>query len=1082
MVGRRLLMSVCVLALLTANAEAQRAKRAKASETRVAPTSERNLQPAVTAAESLEQFKASLPGARFYGSQFYQPESHDDEARGGMTAVYGTVLSMGNTPEESAWAHFNELRGALGTDIGNMVPAIQDSGDVAQGVMWNKASQEYKFHVLRFNQYYNGIPVFRSGAGFLVRNQNGNPLVMSGFTVKDLTGNTIATPGKRQKPTATSQMIANINAVMDAVPVERSVLDGNKFDTPTVETSEEQFVVFAGVDGEFANPELAVSFVAERGSVQTVPDYHKYLVIASAATGEILHEESLICFCSTCAPVDVDGTVQGRATQGLNALECDPEVPVALPYAEVSIGGTTVNADENGNFTIPNDGTGNVTVTSTLRGTWFEVFDQAAGGATPSISQTVTPPGPVNFLHNPTTNDDEMTANVNAYVEANVVRDFVLNYDPQFPVISNQTAFDINTQVDGSCNAFYNGSSINFFANGGGCNNTSFSDVVHHEYGHHLVNVTGNGQAQMGEGSSDVMGVLIQDDPVLGQGFSNCGTGIRNANNNIQYPCDSGANGIHACGQLISGCVWDTLNELRVSEGSTQAAIDVSAQLFLGMLVVRGQMNPGQTEIEPDITVIYVELDDDDGNIGNGSPHYNQINAGFSAHNMDAPPLDALTFEYPNGRPAAIAHNGGEAFIVRVLAGPGGAPQSGTAILNVDTGSGFQAIPMGEISPNLYQAIFPTAPCGTIVNYYVSAESTSGEVQNSPMDAPASTFNGIYATVATTTFSDPGETDVGWSVSGDATDGQWDRGVPVGGGDRGDPAEDADGSGACWLTDNVDGNTDVDGGSTILTSPIMNAIGSPSETAVVKYRRFYSNNFGADPLNDVFVVEISNNGGASWVNLETVGPTGPGVVGGWIEASFRVADFIAPTSNMRVRFNASDLNDGSVVEAGVDGLEIIMADCFEDTAPMFDKFLDGIVVAGSLDDVQDSDNANYQLVPSETSNLSKQLVQVIFTSETDIFDPSEFGLRVEANFLGGPVGEVIQVIELFNEESGLWDVIDTSMASTEDTVVEAMATGDLTQYMHPTNGEIIARVTWSSPDSTFGWSVDLDQLVWRILE
>jgi len=36
---------------------------------------------------------------------------------------------------------------------------------------------------------------------------------------------------------------------------------------------------------------------------------------------------------------------------------------------------------------------------------------------------------------------------------------------------------------------------------------------------------------------------------------------------------------------------------------------------------------------------------------------------------------------------------------------------------------------------------------------------------------------------------------------------------------------------------------------------------------------------------------------------------------------------LAPTSNMRVRFTASDLNGGSVVEAGVDGVQIRIVDC-----------------------------------------------------------------------------------------------------------------------------------------------------------
>ena len=75
-------------------------------------------------------------------------------------------------------------------------------------------------------------------------------------------------------------------------------------------------------------------------------------------------------------------------------------------------------------------------------------------------------------------------------------------------MIANQTAFTVNVNIGSNCNAFYNGSSINFYTSGGGCNNTAFSDVVHHEYGHHLVNVGGSGQGAYGEGQSDVMGGL----------------------------------------------------------------------------------------------------------------------------------------------------------------------------------------------------------------------------------------------------------------------------------------------------------------------------------------------------------------------------------------------------------------------------------------------------------------------------------------------------------------------------------------------------------------------------------------------
>ncbi|MGI9517472.1 MAG: hypothetical protein ACR2NP_10520 [Pirellulaceae bacterium] len=1027
------------------------------------------------AGQTLEEFKQAFPGARFYGSQFYQPQGVDDESSS-MTSIYGTILATGTTPEESAWNHVSQVAPMLGENFGTLVPQIRESGEVTQGVMFNRGTGAHKFHVLRFDQYVNDIPVFRSGAGFLVRNVDGNPLVMSAFDVKDMAGAEISASGR---PEVSKAMLGNVAALMNEQPVERSVLKRERRrEVPRIITADAEYTVFAGTSEQRAEPELAVQFIASRGSQKTFPDYHKYLIVASASSGEILYSESLICFCSNCM-INVQGNVAGRATDGLNALECDPEVSMPLPYAEVSInGGSTVFADANGNFDIPHGGSSSVTVTSRLRGLWFEVFDEANGNATPVISQSVTPPGPVNFLHNPTANNDLMTANVNAYVEANRVRDFVLQYEPTFPVIANQQGFNIFTNIASSCNAFYDGSSINFYQNGGGCNNTSFSDVVHHEYGHHLINVTGNGQGQMGEGSGDVLGVLIQDDPILGQGFSSCGSGIRNANNNKQYPCSGG---IHDCGQLISGCVWDTRNQLIVTE--PESYIDISAQLFLGMLILRGDMTPGDQTISPFITVLYLELDDDDGNIGNGTPHYNEIAAGFGAHNMDAPPIELLDFNYPNGLPEMIPHTGGVAFDVEVLP-VSESPASSSGMLFVDTGSGFVGYPMNEVSTNVYEADFPSAECGDIVRYYVEASTTGGNTQSDPANAPAEYFEALIGSESEFAFADDFESDTGWSVSGNAVDGQWQRGIPAGGGDRGDPATDYDGSSRCYVTDNVDGNSDVDGGSTILTSPVINASQGPNEVGILSYSRWYSNNTGDSPEADVFVVEISNNGGSSWTSLETVGPSGVEVRGGWFNRMFKISDFVAPTSQMRLRFTASDLGGGSIVEAGVDAVQIKMVSCAEPIiVPSGGKTADGVVSSGQLSDVFDSDDGYLAIDPEPTSNPFKQKIEYIVQQSINTATPTQFRFRMEAKLLGGPAGDVLQSMELFNYNTSTFEIVDLRAMAVTDTVVDCTATGDLSRFVSPGTNEITAMVTFNSFDwvgTPFFWSAEVDQIVWIV--
>ena len=88
---------------------------------------------------------------------------------------------------------------------------------------------------------------------------------------------------------------------------------------------------------------------------------------------------------------------------------------------------------------------------------------------------------------------------------------------PQFPVIGTQRNFPILTNQSviqsfipiTSCNAVYTGESIVFMRNAGLCNNTAIADVVYHEYGHHLVEVTGNRQGMFGEGATSRINSLL---------------------------------------------------------------------------------------------------------------------------------------------------------------------------------------------------------------------------------------------------------------------------------------------------------------------------------------------------------------------------------------------------------------------------------------------------------------------------------------------------------------------------------------------------------------------------------------------
>jgi hypothetical protein len=517
--------------------------------------------------------------------------------RGGeIKRLYGEAFSYGGNPELSADNFIQSNSYLFGVDPGDL------KDQYLQPIMYLQDTDEYKFTGVNYNQYKEGIPVFRSKLILLVKNVEGYPLVHASVDLHDLSG---WTPDVE---------ISNLNPDIGVNNALVRFPDLVYFTQP-------ELVIWAGINDMVVEPALAYSFIGDNGYQNDDSTPVKFLFITDALSGDILYVENLIRF------IDVTGNVQGKATQGKAADFCEDESAEDLMWARVNIGSTVAYADANGDFTITNSGSSPVTVQSGLWGQWFKVTNQA--GANTVLSLSVTPPGPANFMHNNLNTDEYKRAEVNGYYQANIVRDFTLNYNPSYPGLQ-QSEFPVKVNDNtGYCpgNAWYDGSSITFCRAASGYPNTAWSSIIHHEYGHHLVAMAGSGQGQYGEGMSDVMGLLILDEPGTGWGFyGDCGTSLRHAVNTIQYPC-SGA--IHFCGQLLSGCVWETRNELIVTNPTTYTDI-ISNLAINAILLHTGDM------ITPSITIDYLTLDDDNGNIYDGTPHYWEIATGFGEHSMDA--------------------------------------------------------------------------------------------------------------------------------------------------------------------------------------------------------------------------------------------------------------------------------------------------------------------------------------------------------------------------------------------------------------------------------------------------------------
>ena len=284
---------------------------------------------------------------------------------------------------------------------------------------------------------------------------------------------------------------------------------------------------------------------------------------------------------------------------------------------------------------------------------------------------------------------------------------------------------------------------------------------------------------------------------------------------------------------------------------------------------------------------------------------------------------DPLTITCPDGPPEFFAPETPTIIVVQIDDGiEVYVPESGTLHYRFDGGS-FLTDPLTPLGGNLYEATVPAAGCSATPEFFFSATGDGGTTVYHPANGAAGPFTAVVATVITV-IDDDCETDQGWTVENDPSliEGAWERGIPLGGGTRGDPLTDFDESGQCFLTANRPGDSDVDGGPTRLISPTFDLTGVADP--VLSYAYWFSNDdLDEDRLN----VEISQDGGSSWTLLESI--AGSAEERGWSESSFHINDYIPRTAEVRVRFSATDDPNNSVTEAGIDAVEIIDIVCVD---------------------------------------------------------------------------------------------------------------------------------------------------------
>ncbi|MDP6368218.1 MAG: hypothetical protein QF615_01315, partial [Planctomycetota bacterium] len=645
---------------------------------------------------------------------------------------------------------------------------------VEKKVTWLPMAGTTDKYTVRLDQEVDGVPVVDGRVNVLM-NLSGDLLSVHSTSLPELAG--FSTTPTLNSDAAGRRALASFTELTQ----ERATTLGAAA------------LVILPVDGdELLTPALAWRFDVLREVVDTMPVGRTLFIDAHAGT--LLEERELI------HQFDVGGTISTMATPGTYPdSSSNPETSHPAAYARVTSSAGTTYTDVNGDFNYPGVNSA-LSVSVTYNGTFNDVNNSA--GSEYSLTTTAQPGQGNSITMNPS-GSAQITAQSNAFVNINRVRDYVRAITP-----SDSTADFVmlaNVNLNSTCNAYFDGSSTNYYSAGGGCVNTAYSSVVAHEVGHWL-NVlygTGNGSDGMGEGNADVFGMYILDDPVVGHDFCGTGCNVRNGNNTRQYcgDCCGGCYGqVHADGEVWMGAAWKVRRNLNTTHGNTTGDA-ISDTLFMGWMNSYNQSN-----IHSIIETQWLTLDDDDGNIDNGTPNYTDINDGFMEQGFPGFDLALISIGGVTVLPDTEDEYG--PYVVDATIIPLVSPPLTSASVFYSVGGGsFIELPMTATGGFDFQASIPGQISPTTVEYYVSASDSGGNTESFPDGAPNSTL-GFSIGQLQVFFADDFETsgDNGWTHAsyGDTSNTQddWQRGTPAGKSGSGwsDPSGAVSGSNA-WGND-----------------------------------------------------------------------------------------------------------------------------------------------------------------------------------------------------------------------------------------------------------------------------------------
>lgn len=505
--------------------------------------------------------------------------------------------------------------------------------------------------------------------------------------------------------------------------------------------------------------------LAEQLAVVSTTDEGRWTVWVDAASGEPILRKSHVQYASGRVLFDVPDRHPSSTRSAKPAAR-----------ARHTVDGTATVAELDGTVTWASNAA--ASVATGLTGPAVAVANKAGTLLTETLSLPVA--GSVTWSR---ATDEQGDAQLSSFVFASQAKTFVHdNIDPNLAWAST-SVLPVNVNINQTCNANYNGSSVNFYrATSGGagtqCENTGrIADVIYHEFGHsvhHHAVISGVGMVDpgVGEGMADVLAALITRDHGMGRGFFFNDEPLRDLDSSttLRYPEDITGEE-HNDGEIVGQAFWDMKKELVAKLGAEPAEL-AARKIYYGII-----------QRSVDIPTTYVEAlvaDDNDGDLTNGTPNMCAINSGYGAHGLASaasalglsPPVrDVFSVSFSAQPPSGAADCMG--------------PTVTKAAIEWKKRDGAPSTVDLAQSGTTYAGKIPSQPDGTVVQYKVVITLSDGSSISYPNNA-ADPYYEFYVGPVTKLWCQDFESGAAEWTHGatPANRDEWQAGVPQGlGGD-----------------------------------------------------------------------------------------------------------------------------------------------------------------------------------------------------------------------------------------------------------------------------------------------------------